>query len=151
MELYLYKCNDVENKIKKTLKNELKIEFQFKENTNIMYPNILINFNFEDVENYNYCYIPILNRYFFIKNISIYRNNLIELDLYIDVLMTYKEKILNSQFHIIEVDDITNTHILNCNKKENIETQIIEVNENNLVKECNILITNSANSSISLS
>lgn len=43
--------------------------------------------------NYNYCYISATNKYYFIDNIEIRRNNFFELSLTEDVLMTYKDYI----------------------------------------------------------
>ena len=42
----------------------------------------------------NYCYIPILNRYYYITNVTILTNNLYRFELSEDVLMSFKDSIL---------------------------------------------------------
>lgn len=95
MEIIFYQNTSKKNVINKIINNELSLECFIKDYNNILNPQIRINYNIDNF-NYNFCYIPKLKRYYFIDNITIERNNLINLTLSIDILMTYKEVILNS-------------------------------------------------------
>lgn len=44
---------------------------------------------------FNYVYIPVFNRYYYVTDITSVRNNLWEISLSVDVLMSYKDAILN--------------------------------------------------------
>ena len=93
MEIRLYNSSDETNKINKTLTNEIVLNGTLKDETSVMNPIILIEAN--NLTQYNYCYIPLFKRYYFIKDITVVRNNLFRLFLDIDVLMSYKNDILN--------------------------------------------------------
>lgn len=56
----------------------------------ILTPKIIIK---GDVSNYNYCYIPNLNRFYFIDDIMLRANGMQELTLSIDSLETYRDQI----------------------------------------------------------
>lgn len=128
MDIFFYKTNDIQNKLNKNLENEKKLICTIKNNTDLIQPTILLdNINISD--NYNFCYIPKLKRYYFIQNKKIVNNNLIICDLYIDVLMTYKDNILNGTYHIITQDTINND-FMNANindKKINIKKYVYDL------------------------
>lgn len=117
MEIRLYSSSDETNKINKTLTNEIVLNGTLKDETSVINPIILIEAN--NLTQYNYCYIPLFKRYYFIKDITVVRNNLFRLFLDIDVLMSYKDEILN----------------LDCivNKQENNSTPY--VNDNSRIYE----------------
>lgn len=93
MEIRLYNSSDETNKINKTLLNEIVLNGTLKDETSVLNPIILIEAN--NLTQYNYCYIPLFKRYYFIKDITVVRNKLFRLFLDIDVLMSYKNDILN--------------------------------------------------------
>lgn len=117
MEIKLYISSDETNKINKTLTNEIVLNGTIKDETSVINPIILIES--DNLTQYNYCYIPLFKRYYFIKDITVVRNNLFRLFLDIDVLMSYKDDILN----------------LDCvvNKQENNSTPYI--NDNSRIYE----------------
>lgn len=86
------------NRVDKTtyLKSLFSLEGTLRESCDIINPSILIER--EEFINANYCYIPNFNRYYFIDKITSVKNKLWRIDLSVDVLMTYKDKIktLNS-------------------------------------------------------
>lgn len=89
----LYNISDENNKLNKTLKNAITYDdCLIKENTSIIDPIIKIVSN--DLHNINYAYIKNFNRYYYVNDIVSLNNNLWELHLHVDVLMTYKEQIL---------------------------------------------------------
>lgn len=90
MDILFYNTSSESNRIGKTLVNETTLTGSFKTEIDIQNPIIQVNTN---LLNFNYCYIPDLNRYYFINKIEITRTNLFTIFLHIDVLETYKEEI----------------------------------------------------------
>lgn len=68
-------------------------EGQARDQVSIMNPVVL--FDTEDIIKYNYAYIPEFERYYSIDNIVAYRNNLYEVTMTVDVLMSFRRDILN--------------------------------------------------------
>ena len=97
MNLTLYRINDDKNVINKTLVDGVTIPIMLKADVNIIQPELMLadlgvyNFN-----NYNYCYIDVLNRYYFIDKITSVNNRIWKLDCTCDVLETYKADILTA-------------------------------------------------------
>lgn len=72
------------------------IEFIFRGETEVLHPVITLNYN--RVPDFNYVYIPVFNRYYYVSSYSTIRNNIWEIVLTVDVLMSYKDgiKLLNA-------------------------------------------------------
>lgn len=133
MNIIFYKTLSEKNKINKILTDNITIQGTLKEDVNIINPSIKIktndNFNIFD---YNYCYLLELKRYYYIDSITINSTNIFTIDLSIDVLMTYKNDILNLNCRIKEYsgenennkletsEDYTTTKINFNNPFENI-------------------------------
>lgn len=98
MDIIFYKYSGYTNQLNKTLENGLTITGNFNINFDTRDTIIRIQ-GYNDFE-YNYCYIPSVNRYYFITNIDIRRNTITYLSLHIDVLQTYKQEILSSKIRL---------------------------------------------------
>lgn len=105
MQLVLYTFKGEKNLVDKTeymasrRKDDGTPEYIFnnvvlKDNCSITAPVIIINLKGDEV-NANYAYIREFNRYYFIDDIISLNNNLWELRMSVDVLMTYKDGIRN--------------------------------------------------------
>lgn len=92
-DIIFYKYSGERNRLNKTLDNGTTISCNFNIEYNLINPRIKIVYG--DDFDFNYCYIPSLNRYYFVDYKTITRNTFWELHLTIDVLMTYKTEILN--------------------------------------------------------
>lgn len=103
MDLRLYYTSDENNKITKTLSNALILTGTMRDSSSIINPIILVEGS--SFGEYNYVYIPQFDRYYFIKGIMNYRNNLWILELECDVLMSFKSSILNMNCILIETED----------------------------------------------
>lgn len=101
MELKLYYTNDTDNTINKTKTLKHTIDINLKDDTNIITPILLLNdkgvMNFQEC---NYCYVEVLNRYYFIRVLENVNRHVWRLQLEVDVLETYKTEILNAQVEI---------------------------------------------------
>lgn len=91
---YLYKCKDDNRKINKTLEDEIEIGIDFNRSMNFSNGEIILQGNIFTFSEYNYLYIPYFKRYFYITDMEATRNNLIKFNVKIDVLMTYKDSIV---------------------------------------------------------
>lgn len=88
MIFYLYKTLSDKNVLDKVLTDEKKITGDTNNDFDILAPDLKFN---GVVTDYNYCYIPKFNRYYFVDNITVFRKNLTIMTLHCDVLMSYKE------------------------------------------------------------
>ena len=103
MELILYRTLDDNNVINKTLTNAMTVNINFKRDTNIVNPDIVLK---GDFRGFNYAHIPDLNRYYFIESIEQLNLHLVKLNMKCDVLETYKGDILNTkcEYQSVAVD-----------------------------------------------
>lgn len=104
MDLRLYYTSDENNKINKSLSNGIILTGTMRDDSSIISPVIMVEGN--TFNSYNYAYIPQFDRYYFIKEITNYRNNLWILTLEVDVLMSFKSSILNMHCIFIETENV---------------------------------------------
>lgn len=98
MELKLYAVNDGENVINKTMTLKTTMEINLKRDVDIINPRLILIPNLPTGFNgINYAEIPLLNRFYFVDNITNISSTLWQLDLSCDVLETYKADILASK------------------------------------------------------
>lgn len=108
MELKLYKTTDDDNVIGKELEFFKSININLKDNVNVTNPDLKLRLNVDDVKNFNYAEIDLLNRKYFVRDIQNLNNDVWLVRLECDVLETYKDDILNSKANVtrnIEVGD----------------------------------------------
>lgn len=94
MEVEFYHTADNANTINKTLQPIKTINIIFRQAVNEATPFIIMNK--DKLTGSNYVHIPNFNRYYFISNVENYTANLVRINLVTDLLMTYKDDILNS-------------------------------------------------------
>lgn len=82
-----------ERQIFKTLVTGVTLQGTLRDDSSIISPSIL--FQSSDVMRYNFCYIPEWQRYYFVRNVTSYRNNLYLVEMECDVLMSFKNDIAN--------------------------------------------------------
>ena len=125
MNLILYNNHSENNKLNKTIVKIVELTGYLREQTSLINPQIMIEFHPNQFDSYvkdndqvyvvyngikitwdsfinkyvlsaNYVYIPDFNRYYFINDITSVRQNLWRLTLHVDVLMSYKKEISNT-------------------------------------------------------
>lgn len=123
MNVDLYITKDPPQKIKKTLANKLSFEnvkFKDYDALNVITPRIVVKMtkpnsdtirDIYDIVKFNYCHIPMLTRYYYITNIST-EGSLVVFDLKCDVLMSFKNDILNSTQYITRSQTIINKYLV---------------------------------------
>lgn len=94
MQVEFYHTADNVNTINKTLQPITTIDIIFRQAVNEASPFIIMNI--DNLTGSNYVHIPNFNRYYFISSVNNYTANLVRINLVTDLLMTYKDEILNS-------------------------------------------------------
>lgn len=99
IEIQLYQTNSDPNCINKVLGAKQILYGTLREDASVLTPTILIAS--EIMFRWNYVYIPSTERYYFITDIKIQHTNLYEISLKCDVLMSYKDAILNMSAYVL--------------------------------------------------
>lgn len=98
MTITLFSTKSDKRKISKELTNEKIVTGYCKNQFDNGSPVIVLELTDDlNILDYNYCHIDINNRYYFIQTKTFTQKNICVLQLEIDLLMTYKNQILNSQ------------------------------------------------------
>lgn len=92
----LYNNNSPTNKVNKDLTLYDNVDTYFLRETNVLTP--VIEIEYKVFISANYCFLPIFNRYYFIKSVEIVNECFMRLYLTVDVLMSFKEEIM--QFEV---------------------------------------------------
>lgn len=94
MIVKIYNNKSNKNVVNKKIKEVQEISFNFKDDSDITNPILIL----KSYESGNYCYIPELKRYYYIDKIDLMNGGAYKLYLEIDVLMSYKDEILNAEY-----------------------------------------------------
>ena len=94
MQVEFYHTADNANTVNKTLQPITTLNIIFRQAVNETTPFIIMNR--DKLTGSNYVHIPNFNRYYFISSVENYTANLVRIDLVTDLLMTYKDVILNT-------------------------------------------------------
>ena len=125
MELILYHTNDSQNTINKDLTLITTKNINLKQSTNL-YQTFLFLKNDKATDYSKVNYAKMLNKFYFVSYETITNNNFIKLNLKEDVLETYKDDILSTDFDIIAKSEIDYTSNVPTSKK--VQTKIIKSN-----------------------
>jgi len=103
MLLTLYKTLDGDNVINKVLTNAENFTINLKSDTDIRSPEIVLKtVSSVDYKDYNYCHIPELNRFYFIREMVILNNTVFKLICETDCLETFKSDIISSNCYYMK-------------------------------------------------
>lgn len=137
MNCILYNNQSQENKLNKVLTNKGTRTIIFLDSVDFLRPRITVKSLPTET---NYVYIESLGRYYFISDIKNLKNELFELNLRCDVLMTYKHDIEESQAIITESTNEVNSHNVGYVAEKDIETSSVNM-ENPFTDDSDVLIT----------
>lgn len=134
MNCVFYVNNSLKNKINKNITLVATKTILFLESVDIFNMHIKIRENV----NANYCLIN--GKYYFISDKRILRNDLFEYTLKEDVLMTFKNELLNTQCEVIECQNNFDNDNVSYLEKQKIERTKIDI-ENPFNDDSIILVT----------
>lgn len=103
MKLKIYNNKSNKNIINKKIEEIQEISFNFKDNSDITNPILIL----QTYKTGNYCYIPDLKRYYYIDRIELMKGGFYRLYLEIDVLMSYKDEIINADWYSVNGVNVT--------------------------------------------
>lgn len=146
MELILYHTNDSQNTINKDLTLITTKNINLKQSTNL-YQTFLILKNDKTIDYSKVNYAKMLSKFYFVSYETIANNNFIRLNLKEDVLETYKDNILNTEFDIIAKSEIDYSSNVPTSKK--VQTKIIKSNVT-LADDENIIVQTSGTTNTSV-
>ena len=111
MIVKIYTNNSEKIAISKNLTELMTVSGVLRETTSIQNPTIILNRNITDLINCNYVFIEDFNRYYYVNNITSVKQNLTQLDLSCDVLMSFKDDILKQTAIIKKQQENWNLYI----------------------------------------
>lgn len=120
VEIQLYKYNGLSNVVNKTLTDAVTMTGLLRETYNTYEP--VITVRTDDVFVYNYCFLPVFGKYYFVESVNVVDKNTYSVSLTEDVIMTYKEQILSSTGIVTESDE-PNRYASNRNNVYDVRPQ----------------------------
>ena len=111
MIIKLYNNNSEKIAVNKDITELMSLNGILRDNTSIQNPVITLNRNISDLINCNYVFISDFKRYYYVNNITSVKQNLTQLDLSCDVLMSFKDDILKQTAIIKKQQDNWNLYI----------------------------------------
>lgn len=108
MNVILYNNKSDKRQLVKNITEIKTLSAVAKGDINIISPSLIIQ-NF--TSDFNYCYISDFDRYYFVKTITLLTGQRIQIDLSVDVLMTYKEEIKNLTVNVLRYENIEPTFL----------------------------------------
>ena len=111
MNIIFYNNNSENNRLIKTITQISTGAGVLREPCNLTDPSVLTAI--DDVSNINYAYIADFGRYYFIRKITVDRENLYRLDMHVDVLMSNKTALLDCKGVINSSTKINANNYLN--------------------------------------
>ena len=116
MDIIFYNNKSEDNRLIKTITQISTGTGTLRESCNMIDPSVLTAI--ADVSNINYAYIADFGRYYFIRKITVDRENLYRIDLHVDVLMSNKTALLDCK------GIINSSTTVNANKYLNSDTWV---------------------------
>lgn len=126
MNIEFYTIQDDARKIVKTLGTATTVSGTLRAECSMLNP--IIEFEFAGAPEFNYVYIPDFNRYYYITNIESTYNGLWRIHMHVDVLMSWKDELLNTTMIANRQENLINYYLndnqIPCNSYRNITTHI---------------------------
>lgn len=109
--IILYKNKSEKIKLEKNIELIKNVEGVFRDTISIIEPIITLELTREEAFNFNYVFIEQFNRYYYVVDIICVNSNIYEIRCYLDVLMSYKNEILNQKCIVDRSESDGNAYI----------------------------------------
>ena len=123
MKLKIYNNKSNNNVLNKKITLVKELDFTLKSDNSIMQP-ILVLKNYTSG---NYCYIDEFHRYYYINDVRLLNGGLYELQLDVDVLMTYKDEIINAEWYSVNGVNVTIPNEVDYNSLVDYEQMLLTI------------------------
>lgn len=111
----LYTNNSDRNVVDKQLTQQFDLSILLKDSTSITDPTLIFSYtSSQSIPKYklvNYAYIPTFRRYYFVNNFRWIRDQIVELDCHVDVLMSFKAEIRANRAIILRQEKEYNLYL----------------------------------------
>lgn len=129
MRIIFYKNTSSINTLNKNLELLKDVTCIVKNNSfNIFTPSLVLT-DVTTIDGCNFCYIEELDRYYFIDKIEYLKNNLVQLNLTCDYLMTHKEIILNGMGLVTKSENNINQYASNFDVLETKQSKVLKFSD----------------------
>lgn len=118
----LYHTENSVNTINKDIVFIKDIDIKFKNEVNIYNPRIILRY--DDLIDFNYIYIDKFKRYYLVEDVQVFPNKIYHITLKCDVLMSFKDDILNSEGNITSQTNYNDYYNFNYSSEVRKETNI---------------------------
>ena len=108
MTITLYKNTSDKRNLNKVITEIKSVSATAKGEINIISPTLILEYFSTD---FNYCYISDFKRYYFVNSITLLTGQRVQINLSVDVLMTYKEEIKNLTVNVLRYENIEPTFL----------------------------------------
>lgn len=129
MIIDLFINHSEKNHLSKTLTNNLSLNGTLKQETSVINPTVIIESNNPTI--YNYMYIPLFHRYYYITDIDSIRNNLWRITGKVDVLMSFDDEILNCNVLISDAQNTPENYVSGEQWKSTVKSKTDIINFSN--------------------
>lgn len=123
MKINIGNTNSPSNKLVKNFTISLSLNGNFRNESEIVNPTILIETN-QNISNYNYLQIPDFNRYYYITSLKVIRSNLYEIKAHCDVLNSFKNEINKNKAIVLRQENnfnlLLNDNVFKCKQNPRI-------------------------------
>lgn len=123
MKLKIYNNKSNKNIVNKKIEEIQEISFNFKDYSDITNPILIL----QTYKTGNYCYIPDLKRYYYIDRIELMKGGFYRLYLEIDVLMSYKDEIINADWYSVSGVNVTIPNEVDYNSLVDYEQFLVTI------------------------
>lgn len=123
MKLKIYNNKSNKNIVNKKIEEIQEISFNFKDYSDITNPILIL----QTYKTGNYCYIPDLKRYYYIDRIELMKGGFYRLYLEIDVLMSYKDEIINADWYSVNGVNVTIPNEIDYNSLVDYEQFLLTI------------------------
>lgn len=126
MTIQLCNTADENNVINKTIATIDTVTATIKGDSSIINPTLILEYK-TPLIGVNYVFIPDWNRYYFVKDMRVVTGGRYEIDLYVDVLQSFKEQILKCGVILSDTEQTglnnylpSDSFVVNCKHKTDI-------------------------------
>lgn len=136
-DVILYRNTSEINRVDKTnfMTNVGSINCVIRDSTSLT--NLTITIEYNHNIDFNYVYINKFGRYYFVTDVIVLNHNLYEVDLTVDVLMSYKDAILELNAFVDRNETVTNPLLIDKKRviEQGLDVEVIEIENDIFFKD----------------